>query len=64
MSIAYLLVAIGMGVLALAVWALFWAVDSGQFENLESHASDAVEEEVVPGVQNEAGVQNAPTGHR
>jgi cbb3-type cytochrome oxidase maturation protein len=49
MSIAYLLVAIGMGVLALAVWALFWAVDSGQFENLESHASDAVEEEAVPG---------------
>jgi cbb3-type cytochrome oxidase maturation protein len=64
MSIAYLLVAIGMGVLALAVWALFWAVDSGQFENLESHASDAVEQEAVPGVQNESGVQNASASRR
>jgi cbb3-type cytochrome oxidase maturation protein len=36
-SIAYLLVAIGLGVFALAVWALFWAIDSGQYEEVEEH---------------------------
>lgn len=36
MSIAYLLVLLGIGILGVSVWALFWAVDDGQFENLES----------------------------
>ncbi len=35
MSISYLLVVLGLGVFALAVWALFWAIDSGQYEDLE-----------------------------
>lgn len=37
MSIAYLLVALGLGVFALAVAALFWAIDSGQYEDVEDH---------------------------
>ena len=37
MSIAYLLVVLGLGVFALAVWALFWAIDSGQYEDVEDH---------------------------
>jgi len=44
-SISWLLVLLGLAVLAGAVWALFWAVDSGQFDDLEQHASDALEEE-------------------
>jgi cbb3-type cytochrome oxidase maturation protein len=36
-SIAYLLVVLGLGVFALAVWALFWAIDSGQYEDAEEH---------------------------
>lgn len=37
MSIAYLLVVLGLGIFAVAVWALFWAVDSGQYEDVEEH---------------------------
>ena len=45
MSIAYLLVALGLGVFALAAWALFWAIDDGQYDDLEQHASAALEDE-------------------
>lgn len=44
MSIAYLLVVLGLGVLALAVWALFWAVDSGQYEDLERQGAAILED--------------------
>jgi cbb3-type cytochrome oxidase maturation protein len=37
MSIAYLLVTLGLAVFAFAVWALFWAIDSGQYEEVEEH---------------------------
>ncbi len=45
MSIAYLLVALGLGVFALAVWALVWAIDSGQYEDLEDQGKSILEEE-------------------
>ncbi|MEO8016568.1 MAG: cbb3-type cytochrome oxidase assembly protein CcoS [Pseudomonadota bacterium] len=45
MSIAYLLVSLGLGVLVFAVWALFWAVDSGQFDDLESQGSAILEDD-------------------
>ena len=32
------LVLLGLGVFALAVWALFWAIDDGQYDDLEQHA--------------------------
>jgi cbb3-type cytochrome oxidase maturation protein len=44
MSIAYLLVVLGLGVFALAVWALFWAIDSGQYDDVERYAAAALEE--------------------
>jgi len=44
MSIAYLLVALGLGVFVVAVWALFWAIDNGQYDDVEKHASAALEE--------------------
>jgi cbb3-type cytochrome oxidase maturation protein len=44
MSIAYLLVALGLGVFALAAWALFWAIDSGQYDDVDKHAAAALEE--------------------
>ncbi len=53
MSIAYLLVVLGLALLGGAVWALFWAVDSGQFDDLEAHGRSildaAGEEEAAPG---------------
>jgi cbb3-type cytochrome oxidase maturation protein len=45
MSISWLLVLLGLAVLGGAVWALFWAIDSGQFDDLEQHGSAALEEE-------------------
>jgi cbb3-type cytochrome oxidase maturation protein len=38
MSIVYLLIPLGLGLLALSVWAFFWAVRSGQFDDLDSPA--------------------------
>ena len=49
MSISYLLVLIGLGVLALAVWALFWAIDSGQYDDLEAQGKSILEDEDAPG---------------
>jgi cbb3-type cytochrome oxidase maturation protein len=45
MSIAYLLVLLGIGILGVSVWALFWAVDSGQFEELESQGTTILEDD-------------------
>jgi cbb3-type cytochrome oxidase maturation protein len=36
MSISWLLVVLGLAVFAGAVWALFWAVDNGQYDDLEA----------------------------
>jgi len=35
MNIVFLLIPLGMGLLAAAVVALFWAVNSGQYDDLE-----------------------------
>jgi cbb3-type cytochrome oxidase maturation protein len=35
-SISYLLVLLGLGVFGCAIWALFWAIDSGQYDDLEA----------------------------
>jgi cbb3-type cytochrome oxidase maturation protein len=44
MSIVYLLVLLGVGVLGGAVWALFWAVDSGQFDDLEAQGRSILDD--------------------
>lgn len=38
MSILYLLIPLSLVLLAVAVWAFFWAVRSGQFDDLEGPA--------------------------
>ena len=42
MSILYLLIPLGLVLLGLAVAAFFWAVGSGQFDDLESPAWSVV----------------------
>jgi cbb3-type cytochrome oxidase maturation protein len=42
MSILYLLIPLGLLLLALAIWAFFWAVGSGQFDDLDSPAWSVV----------------------
>jgi len=36
MNVIYLLIPLGLGLLALSIWAYFWAVRSGQFDDLDS----------------------------
>jgi cbb3-type cytochrome oxidase maturation protein len=38
MNILYLLIPLALLVLGLAVWAFFWAVGSGQFDDLDTPA--------------------------
>ena len=36
MIILYLLIPLGLVLLAVAIWAFFWAVGAGQFDDLDS----------------------------
>ena len=38
MKIIYLLIPLGLLVLGVALWAFFWAVRSGQFDDMETPA--------------------------
>ena len=42
MSILYLLIPLALLLLGLAVWAFFWAVGSGQFDDLDTPAMRVV----------------------
>ena len=44
MSIAYLLVLLGLAAFGGAVWALFWAVDAGQYDDLEAQGAAILDE--------------------
>ncbi len=45
MEIIYLLIPLSLIFLAAAIWAFFWAVKSGQFDNLDSAALQVLEED-------------------
>ena len=45
MSISYALVLLGLGVFGCAVWAMFWAIDDGQYDDLEAQGKSILEEE-------------------
>jgi cbb3-type cytochrome oxidase maturation protein len=45
MSISYLLVLLGLGVFGIAIWAMFWAIDSGQYDDLESKGRSILDED-------------------
>ena len=42
MSILYVLIPLALRLLGLAVWAFFWAVGSGQFDDLDTPAMRVV----------------------
>lgn len=48
MTIVFLLIPLGFVLLAFAVAALFWAVDSGQYDDLEEAALTALENDSAP----------------
>ena len=37
MSIIYVMIPLALALVGLAIWALVWAIRSGQFDELESH---------------------------
>jgi cbb3-type cytochrome oxidase maturation protein len=45
MSVTYLLVVLGLAVFGAAAWVLFWAIDDGQFEDLERQGTSILEED-------------------
>ena len=45
MASLLLLIPLGLGLLGVAIWAFFWAVDHGQFDDLETPAERILEDE-------------------
>ncbi|GIX22538.1 MAG: hypothetical protein KatS3mg121_1321 [Gammaproteobacteria bacterium] len=48
MNIVFLLIPLSIVLLAVAVWAFFWAVDRGQFDDLDTPAWRILEDEEPP----------------
>ena len=49
MSILFLLIPLGLILLGFAVWAFFWAVGAGQFDDLDTRAwSVVMDDDSVP----------------
>jgi cbb3-type cytochrome oxidase maturation protein len=42
MSMLYVLIPLALVLLAIAIWALLWAIKSGQFDDLDSHGWSVV----------------------
>jgi len=42
MSMMYILIPLAVLLLAVAIWALLWAIRNGQFDDLESHGWSVV----------------------
>jgi len=45
MSILYVLIPLSLVLMGGAVWALFWAIDNGQFDDLETPGRSILEDE-------------------
>lgn len=45
MEIIYLLIPLSIILMAFAIWAFFWAVKSGQFDNLDSAAFHVLQDD-------------------
>ncbi len=48
MNIVFLLIPLGMVLLGAAVWALFWAVNSGQYDDIEEASRPVLEPDEAP----------------
>jgi len=48
MSIVYVLIPLGLVLVAIGAWAFFWAVGNGQFDDLESPGWSVLVDEQSP----------------
>ncbi len=63
MSMLYVLIPLALMLLAVAVWALVWAIRSGQFDDLESHGWSVVlddDQRPPPDPESSAGEDDSP----
>jgi cbb3-type cytochrome oxidase maturation protein len=58
MNILFMLIPLSLALLGVAVWALFWAIDAGQFEDLD-RAARSIQNDEAAGEEASAG---APAG--
>lgn len=47
MTILYVLVPLGLALCAVAVWAFFWAVNTGQFEEMDKAGVSPLEDDLA-----------------
>jgi cbb3-type cytochrome oxidase maturation protein len=55
MSIVYLLIPLGLVLVGIGLWAFFWAVGSGQFDDLDSPGWSILSDDEHPPGQPKAG---------
>jgi cbb3-type cytochrome oxidase maturation protein len=48
MSIVYLLIPLGLVLVGIGLWAFFWAVGSGQFDDLDSPGWSVLSDDETP----------------
>lgn len=61
MAALYILIPVAVVLVALAIWVFFWAVDSGQYDDLDGPAHSILFDEEDP--KHRAGVEQAGKGN-
>lgn len=62
MAALYILIPVAVVLVALAIWIFFWAVDSGQYDDLDGPAHSILFDEEDP--KHRAGIEEADKGSR
>lgn len=60
MAALYILIPVAVVLVALAIWVFFWAVDSGQYDDLDGPAHSILFDEEDP--KHRAGIEQADQG--
>ena len=60
MAALYILIPVAVVLVALAIWVFFWAVDSGQYDDLDGPAHSILFDEEDP--KHRAGINQAEEG--
>ena len=63
MSIVYLLIPLGLVLVALGLWAFFWAVGNGQFDDLDSPGWTVLDDDAPAGNRRSDRDTDALGGH-